>query len=288
MRHLLSAGSLAAALCSTSLAAWSVRYEINDGNGWTNSFSANISREPLTLDFRIVVSLTGPTTVQTNAGTATALTPQRLCNSQRVTNFGGAGSGDQILSFVRSVSSGNDAGLARSQSGADTILGTPNAATSFAGDLSYAIANPHPARADTEFYRGRLVIGNATAGAKERTITLTANTFAYPSATAMFGGAFGASFLTTVNDPTYGVAMGPAVVVPATIVIHTPHCAEDLNNDGFVLDDDFQIFVMAFDLLACADEAMPAGCPADFNHDGFVDEADFMLFAPAYNGLACP
>ena len=65
-------------------------------------------------------------------------------------------------------------------------------------------------------------------------------------------------------------------------------CVGDLNNDGFVDDLDFTIFVPAYNILDCADPNMPAGCPADLNRDGVVDDADFTIFVPAYNELVCP
>lgn len=65
-------------------------------------------------------------------------------------------------------------------------------------------------------------------------------------------------------------------------------CAGDFNNDGMVDDADFVVFAAGYDLLDCADPAMPANCPADLNNDDFVDDADFVLFAAAYNQLLCP
>ncbi|MBX3380018.1 MAG: hypothetical protein KF805_07970 [Phycisphaeraceae bacterium] len=70
-------------------------------------------------------------------------------------------------------------------------------------------------------------------------------------------------------------------------IVGTP-CAGDLNNDGFVEDSDFVIFLAAYNILDCADPSMPAGCPADFNNDNFVDDADFVIFVAAYNNLLCP
>jgi len=64
-------------------------------------------------------------------------------------------------------------------------------------------------------------------------------------------------------------------------------CVADLNNDGLVDDADFSIFVVAYDVLDCADPAMPALCPADLNRDAVVDDADFSIFAVAYNELVC-
>ncbi|MBX3387949.1 MAG: hypothetical protein KF691_00695 [Phycisphaeraceae bacterium] len=65
-------------------------------------------------------------------------------------------------------------------------------------------------------------------------------------------------------------------------------CPGDINNDGFVDDSDFVLFVAAYNILDCADPSMPAGCPADFNGDNFVDDSDFVIFVGAYNELICP
>ncbi len=64
-------------------------------------------------------------------------------------------------------------------------------------------------------------------------------------------------------------------------------CNADLNADGQVDDSDFTLFVAAYNILDCADPAMPAGCPADLNADGFVDDADFSIFVVAYDALIC-
>ncbi|MBX3388555.1 MAG: hypothetical protein KF691_03775 [Phycisphaeraceae bacterium] len=65
-------------------------------------------------------------------------------------------------------------------------------------------------------------------------------------------------------------------------------CAGDLNHDGFVDDADFSFFVAAYDILDCADPAMPPNCPSDLNGDGLVDDADFTVFVASYNELICP
>lgn len=65
-------------------------------------------------------------------------------------------------------------------------------------------------------------------------------------------------------------------------------CTGDLNNDGQVNDADFVSFANAYNILDCADPAMPAGCPADFNASGIVDDIDFTLFVAAYDNLLCP
>ncbi|HEX8878200.1 MAG TPA: hypothetical protein VF777_15750 [Phycisphaerales bacterium] len=65
-------------------------------------------------------------------------------------------------------------------------------------------------------------------------------------------------------------------------------CPGDLNNDGFVDDNDFVIFAGSYNLLLCSDPAMPVGCPADLDFNGLVDDQDFVIFANAYNTLLCP
>jgi len=65
-------------------------------------------------------------------------------------------------------------------------------------------------------------------------------------------------------------------------------CAGDLNSDGQVDDQDFILFVVGYNILDCADPAMPVGCPADLNNDSAVNDADFVIFVIAYNQLVCP
>lgn len=79
---------------------------------------------------------------------------------------------------------------------------------------------------------------------------------------------------------------GGAAIVRLTYV--TGGCPSDFNQDGFVEDGDFTIFVNAYNILDCADPAMPSGCPADLNHDQIVDDGDFTPFVVAYNELVCP
>jgi len=65
-------------------------------------------------------------------------------------------------------------------------------------------------------------------------------------------------------------------------------CLQDLNNDELVDDADFVIFVNQYNILDCADPAIPSGCIADLNLDGFVDDSDFVVFLVGYNILLCP
>ena len=63
--------------------------------------------------------------------------------------------------------------------------------------------------------------------------------------------------------------------------------AADINADGMVNDGDFALFAAQYDIVVCADPAMPSDpsdpCSADLNRDGLVDDADFVIFALGYN-----
>lgn len=83
-----------------------------------------------------------------------------------------------------------------------------------------------------------------------------------------------------------GVFAGPPIIRFA----YTPpsSCLADLNKDGVVDDQDFQIFSQAYDVLDCNAATMFPGCPADMNFDGVVDDQDFQIFVIAYDELICP
>ncbi|MBS0187458.1 MAG: hypothetical protein JSS51_05280 [Planctomycetes bacterium] len=72
-----------------------------------------------------------------------------------------------------------------------------------------------------------------------------------------------------------------------SVRVHFVACKSDLSSDGLVDDTDFVLFATAYDMLDCADPAMPAGCPADITGDGLVDDSDFVQFAEAYDALQC-
>lgn len=88
----------------------------------------------------------------------------------------------------------------------------------------------------------------------------------------------------------------PALTIKGTGLVLThwlkysqpPPCPADLNGDQLVEDQDFVLFVAQYNVLDCADEAMPEFCSADLNFDGFVDDADFVIFVQGYNDLLCP
>jgi len=281
----IPAAALAMMVSGSALAAWGLRYEVNTGSGWTTATTIDVSSGPKTLDFRIIAYHDGAMQVKLpNGTTKTALAFLRLCNSQRVVDFGSPGSGDALVSFAHTVTGANEKALANAQVGSDMILGTPNVLHSFAYDTRYGLNPPILQKLETPFYAGKLQIG-AGAGTS-RTITITANSFGYPTSGGGAGGPFGASFYVNPSYGESGIAMSPAVVLPAVITVEIP-CPADLSKDRVVDDADFNLFVQASDLFDCADPAMPDGCPADLNHDGAVDEADFILFSIAYDEVVC-
>ncbi len=282
------AAALAGCIGGSALAVWGVKYEVNAGAGWTTAATVDVSSGPKSVDFRISVYHDGAEHLLPGLGSnLTAWAPLRLCNSQRVTNFGNPLFGDGLVSFNLAVSVSNAKALVHSQAGSDLILGTPNSIYSFASDTALGAINPRPQKLETQYYAGKLLIGNSGAAAKARTITLTANTFAYPNAGIGTGGAFGASFYASSTSSNWGVATEASTTIPAVITVAAP-CPGDLNSDGVVDDADFTLFTLAHDLLDCADPSMPAGCLADLNWDGLVDDADFLIFAAAYDAIVCP
>ena len=287
--------ALSAGLCFSSLADvgdWGVRYEVNDGSGWNTALTIDASNGPVALDFRISVYHDGQMIVRwDNSGGVTitpepapgfAVAPLRLCMSQRITNFGTPGSGDSVVSYRAAVSHYNAKSLIKSQSGPDMILGTPNSVYSFASNLSYAFSPDHAPALQTPYFLGKMQIGSGSS----RTITITANTFAYPNAVAGNGGIYGGSFYTDPARAIWGAAPTPAVVIPAIITVAMP-CPSDFDGSRTVDDSDFDTFLFAHDLTDCAAPGMPADCAADLNGDGSVDDADFAIFAVAYDALVC-
>lgn len=85
-------------------------------------------------------------------------------------------------------------------------------------------------------------------------------------------------FRCIVTNSCGSVTSEPATLVP---------CQADFTCDGRVDDADFVRFAAAYNVLDCADAAMPATCPADLNADGLVDDSDFVPFVHAYNELGC-
>lgn len=78
----------------------------------------------------------------------------------------------------------------------------------------------------------------------------------------------------------------PVQPIIGTVNILTK-CLGDLDDSGFVDDADFVIFSRHYNLMDCADPAMPLDCPSDFNKDGVVDDIDFSIFIQSYDLPLC-
>lgn len=91
-----------------------------------------------------------------------------------------------------------------------------------------------------------------------------------------------------LGSRTVSVSNADGSANAALLTVVTPACPGDLNLDGFVDDADFQVFVVAYDILECADSTMPAACPSDLDADGLVNDSDFGVFVIGYDTLLCP
>jgi hypothetical protein len=89
------------------------------------------------------------------------------------------------------------------------------------------------------------------------------------------------------RDPRTGHFMFSAISTVILVTGFNTTCRPNINADCYTDDADFSLFAPMYNILDCADPAMPAACPADFNDDGFVDDEDFVIFVDAYNRLIC-
>jgi hypothetical protein len=154
-----------------------------------------------------------------------------------------------------------------------------------AGTMPRAIAGPAPFGQPVAFTTPFIYQG----GPLCMTIRSTSPVPAVSNATLNnFDGtdASGSAGRRALDDPDS--VTGGNVGALVSLFTYTLPCPADLNADGFVDDADFSIFAVAYDLLSCADPAMPIGCPADLNITDTVDDADFSIFAVAYDAVLCP
>lgn len=92
------------------------------------------------------------------------------------------------------------------------------------------------------------------------------------------------------DRPVFDVPAGYTVNSAQALIVNntfTYPCPADLFRDTVVDDLDFVEFAAAYNVLECADPAMPPGCAADLNNDHFVDDADFLIFVVAYDAVLC-
>lgn len=104
-----------------------------------------------------------------------------------------------------------------------------------------------------------------------------AGQLAYPTNPTV-PGVLGASTTLQSQDPTW--VLSDLIFAPA-------RCEGDIDDNGFVDDEDFVLFVKEYQLLDCFADGTPPNCPSDLNGDCYVNDADFSRFAAAYNQLIC-
>lgn len=96
---------------------------------------------------------------------------------------------------------------------------------------------------------------------------------------------FGSTSETTLDSPP-GLSTEASYAFDLQLLANAS-CPGDFDTDSQIDDADFVPFAVAYNLLDCADPAMPLDCPADLDFSGWVDDADFILFAAAYDALLC-
>ena len=259
-----------AVVCSPALGAWGLKFEVWDGAAWTSNVVVS-SNTVVQFRFGAYFDADSPPVITTADGTGTAQAMTRFTGSNQATGFA---AGDVFQNVVRTISSGNAALIQVSGS----TIGT-SAVTSFGSQLFLADV---PFETYKQIYAGEVKIGAVTS---RRTIEIKNKTFGS-------GNTAGLTFYNTaslVNKQSGAPqASGPGRQdITASINIVNP-CPGDLNFDHSVDESDFQIFLLAYQIMICSDPTMPFACPADLNDDTIVDDADFIVFGQAYDALNCP
>jgi len=251
-------------------AAWGLKYEVSTDGGAT--WHASVDAGPnqiVKFRFGAYFDIDSPPTITTADGTGTAQALSRFTGSNQALGFV---AGDVFQNVIRTISSGNPALV----SIAGATIGT-SAVTSFGSQLFLADVPLEPYK---EIYRGEVKL---SADPTERLIRIRNKTYGS-------GSTKGLVFYNSAS-PANKQSAAPSVDdhfnLEATINVSLT-CPADLNNDGIVYDSDFQLFLMAYQVLLCADPAMPGFCQADFNHDSVVDDQDFVIFGHAYDDAECP
>ena len=135
----------------------------------------------------------------------------------------------------------------------------PGASEALAGAVNN-LAATHPVVLLNQTFSGStVVLGVAVTFSAHFSVGIDAANNAYFSLTSV------------VIDPS--LIVGSMTFTSGTATIRRVACAADINCDGFVNGDDFDLFATWFDT------ASPRG---DFNRDGFVNGDDYDLFAEAF------
>lgn len=207
---------------------------------------------------RVRLHLTG----STSAGTS--INPRALSTVQLLIRINGqdVGSGSRTISVIGGSTSVFESGLLTGFSGNAVIESSP---IMVAANTPFQVEVQLTASSSTQLFWG--FSGNGSA------LTDFSHTLTFATDRPVFSVPAG-----------YTVNSAQARIVDNTFAIP---CPADLFHDTLVDDLDFVEFAAAYNVLECADPAMPPGCAADLNNDHFVDDADFLIFVVAYDAVLC-
>jgi hypothetical protein len=194
----------------------------------------------------------------------TSLNPRATANVQLLMRINGqdVGNGSRTISVIGGSTTINETGILRNFDGDAVIESAP---IMVAANTPFQVEIQLTASASTSLFWG--FSGDASALTDfSHTVTLATDR--------------------PVFDVPAGYTVNSAQARIVNNVFAIP-CPADLFHDTVVDDLDFVEFAAAYNVLDCADAAMPPGCAADLNNDGFVDDADFLVFVVAYDAVLC-
>jgi hypothetical protein len=172
------------------------------------------------------------------------------------------------------------------------ILDHPDSVSLDAGQTAAlsAIARAATGSVNYQWHRNGLPIENGAGGASTGGGVVSGASGSLPSASSPTQVTLAITSATTTDAGTYTVAFagscGTEQSTSATVTV-SAICPADLNGDDIVDDDDFLVFVIAYNILDCSDATMPLSCPSDFDRSLVVDDVDFLIFVPAYDRVVC-
>ena len=227
MQNRFVAAFFAASVASIASAGdWGLLYEFSTdgGSSWSRNVMVDVTSVPATVAFRMSAYVQAGTTVTTAAGTGLALTVGRFTGSNILTNFGSAGAGDQVLTYVRNLPQGNASLLQSSllTGGAGRVLGVANSLLSFAGQLLNS--PPSSQILSTVILSGTIRVGNNANGYSNPMRTITFQNYTYGMGITAPGNTPGLTFYNgAASNGQTGVANGEREDLAGAItVIPTP------------------------------------------------------------------
>lgn len=205
-------------------ATWGMKYQVNDGSGWTSQLTVNVATGPKSIDFRVIGYHDGATELVINPSdgyspTGLAYAPRRFTGTSVFENLSVSAFGDAISNLRRTTSHGNDILFEQHPSGTSTVLGRVGDAKSFASQLPPP-GTPPVVRLEQVFFTGTLLVGNGTQASLNRVILMRLNSGGPTSGAdrnspILFDGPPDSIY----GLPTIGVSLTPRTDVNATITV---------------------------------------------------------------------